>query len=129
MKLTLIPSNWMLGEKTQVGERGIKLSGGQRQRIALARVLAKKSSVLILDEATSSIDNESEALIQKSINNLKGKVTVLVIAHRLKTVMSSDRIIVIDNGKLIESGAPSELIKNQDSYLYKSYHIKDKEIA
>lgn len=115
--------------ETQVGERGIKLSGGQRQRIALARVLAKKSSVLILDEATSSIDNESEALIQKSINNLKGKVTVLVIAHRLTTVMSSDRIIVIDNGKLIESGAPSELIKNQDSYLYKSYHIKDKEIA
>lgn len=111
--------------ETQVGERGVKLSGGQRQRISLARVLAKKSSILILDEATSSIDNESEALIQKSINNLKGKVTVLVIAHRLSTVMGSDRIIVIDNGKLVESGTPDELIKNSDSYLYKSYHIKD----
>lgn len=114
--------------ETQVGERGVKLSGGQRQRIALARVLAKKSSILILDEATSSIDNESEALIQKSINNLKGKITVLVIAHRLSTVMSSDRIIVIDNGKLVESGTPDELIKDADSYLYKSYHIKDGEI-
>src|SRR3989344_3754505 len=114
--------------ETQVGERGVKLSGGQRQRVSLARVLAKKSSILILDEATSSIDNESEALIQKSINNLKGKVTVLVIAHRLTTVMSSDRIIVIDNGKLIESGVPDELIKNADSYLYKSYHVKDSEI-
>lgn len=115
--------------ETQVGERGIKLSGGQRQRVALARVLAKKSSILILDEATSSIDNESEALIQKAINDLKGKVTVLVIAHRLSTVMNSDRIIVIDNGQLVESGVPDELIKNTDSYLYKSYHIKDQEIG
>lgn len=112
--------------ETPVGERGIKLSGGQRQRVALARVLAKKSSILILDEATSSIDNESESLIQKAINNLKGKITVLVIAHRLSTVMNSDRIIVIDNGKLVESGAPTELIKNSDSYLYKSYHLNDK---
>lgn len=114
--------------ETQVGERGVKLSGGQRQRIALARVLAKKSSILILDEATSSIDNESEALIQTAINNLKGKITVLVIAHRLSTVMNSDRIIVIANGKLVEFGTPDELIKNTDSYLYKSYHIKDNQI-
>lgn len=114
--------------ETQIGERGVKLSGGQRQRISLARVLAKKSSILVLDEATSSIDNESEALIQEAINNLKGKITVLIIAHRLSTVMNSDRIMVIDNGKLVESGAPAELIKNQDSYLYKSYHIENKEI-
>lgn len=112
--------------ETQVGERGIKLSGGQRQRISLARVLAKKPSFLILDEATSSLDNESESLIQEAINNLKGKVTVLVIAHRLSTVMSSDRLIVLENGKLVETGTPAELIKNSDSYLYKSYHIKDK---
>ena len=112
--------------ETEVGERGVKLSGGQRQRISLARVLAKKPSLLILDEATSSLDNESESLIQKAINDLKGKVTVLVIAHRLSTIMNSDRLFVIENGKLIETGTPTELIKNVDSYLYKSYHIKDK---
>lgn len=111
--------------ETQVGERGVKLSGGQRQRISLARVLAKKPSLLILDEATSSLDNESESLIQKAINDLKGKVTVLVIAHRLSTIMNSDRLFVIENGKLVETGTPDELIKNIDSYLYKSSHIKD----
>ncbi|MBI2064705.1 MAG: ABC transporter ATP-binding protein [Candidatus Yanofskybacteria bacterium] len=112
--------------ETQVGERGVKLSGGQRQRISLARVLAKKPSLLILDEATSSLDNESESLIQEAINGLKGKITVLAIAHRLSTVMNSDRLIVLDGGKLIETGTPDELIKNADSYLYKSYHVKDK---
>ena len=111
--------------ETQVGERGVKLSGGQRQRVSLARVLAKKPSFLILDEATSSLDNESESLIQKAISDLKGKVTVLVIAHRLSTIMNSDRIMVIEDGKLIETGTPDELIKNIDSYLYKSSHIKD----
>ncbi len=104
------------------GERGVKLSGGQKQRIALARALARKPSILILDEATSALDNESEALIQKAINDLKGKITVLVIAHRLSTVMNSDKIIVLDDGKIIETGTPQELIKNQDSYLYRSYH-------
>ena len=107
---------------TPVGERGVKLSGGQKQRIALARALARKPSVLILDEATSAFDNESEALIQKAIDNLRGKITVLVIAHRLSTVMSSDKIIVLGDGKVIETGTPQELIKNQESYLYKSYH-------
>jgi len=107
---------------TQVGERGVKLSGGQKQRIALARALARKPSILILDEATSALDNESEALIQKAINDLKGKITILVIAHRLSTVMNSDTIVVLDNGKIIETGTPQELIKNQDSYLYRSYH-------
>lgn len=107
---------------TPVGERGVKLSGGQKQRIALARALARKPAVLILDEATSALDNESEALIQKAINNLKGKITVLVIAHRLSTVMSSDKIIVLDKGTIVESGEPQELIKNQSSYLYRSYH-------
>lgn len=112
--------------ETQVGERGVKLSGGQRQRISLARVLAKKPSILILDEATSSLDNESESLIQQAIHNLKGKVTVIVIAHRLSTVMNSDRLMIIEDGKLVETGSPDKLIKNSDSYLYKSYHVKDK---
>lgn len=107
---------------TLSGERGVKLSGGQKQRIALARVLARKPSILILDEATSSLDNESEALIQKAINDLKGKITVLIIAHRLSTVMSSDKIIVLDSGKVIETGTPQELMRDQDSYLYRSYH-------
>lgn len=107
---------------TQTGERGVKLSGGQKQRIALARALARKPQILILDEATSALDNESEALIQRSISDLKGKVTVLVVAHRLSTVMNSDKIIVLDSGKIVETGTPQELIKNQDSYLYKSYH-------
>lgn len=108
--------------ETQVGERGVKLSGGQKQRVSLARVLARKPLLLILDEATSSLDNESESLIQKAINDLKGKVTVLVIAHRLSTVMNSDKLIVLENGKLVETGNPTELIKNPDSYLYKSFH-------
>ena len=109
--------------KTSVGERGAKLSGGQKQRISLARTLAKGPSLLILDEATSALDNESEAMIQKAINNLKGKVTVLVIAHRLSTVMSSDGLVVLDEGAVVEIGTPEELIKNADSYLYKSYHV------
>lgn len=108
--------------ETSVGERGVKLSGGQRQRISLARVLAKKPAILILDEATSALDNESEAMIQKAINDLKGKITVLVIAHRLSTVMNSDKLIVLNKGNIVETGTPDELIQRPDSYLYKSYH-------
>lgn len=111
--------------KTVVGERGLKLSGGQRQRIALARVLAKKPEILILDEATSSLDNESEVLIQKAIMELKGRITVLIIAHRLSTVMNSDKLIVLEKGKIIEIGAPEELMKKTDSYLYKSHHLRN----
>lgn len=109
---------------TPAGERGVKLSGGQKQRIALARVLARKPAILILDEATSALDNESEALIQEAINNLKGQITVIVIAHRLSTIMNADSLMVLDRGKIIESGTPEELIKNESSYLYKSYHAK-----
>lgn len=110
---------------TLVGERGTMLSGGQRQRIILARVLVTNPQILILDEATSSLDNESELLIQQAIDNLKGKVTVISIAHRLSTVMSSDKLIVIEGGKIIEQGAPQELLKNQNSYLSRVYHLRD----
>lgn len=113
------------GFNTTVGERGVRLSGGQRQRIILARALARKPEILILDEATSALDNESEVLIQKSIENLKNKVTIIVIAHRLSTVMNSDRLLVLEDGKITEEGKPSKLLKNKDSYFFKVYNIRD----
>lgn len=99
------------GFATEVGERGLKLSGGQRQRIALARTLARKPEILILDEATSALDNESEALIQKAINGLKKEMTIIIIAHRLSTVMNADRLFLLDNGKITKEGSPEELLK------------------
>ncbi|MFA6171581.1 MAG: ABC transporter ATP-binding protein [Patescibacteria group bacterium] len=110
---------------TIVGERGILLSNGQRQRIALARVLARRQNLLILDEATSALDNESEMLIQEAIERLKGKITILVIAHRLSTVMATDKIIVLENGKIIEEGKPDDLLKDCKSYFYKVYNIRE----
>lgn len=108
---------------TIVGEKGVFLSAGQRQRIAIARVLARKPEILVLDEATSALDNESESRIQQVIKNLKGSVTVIAIAHRLSTVMDSDRLIVIENGSVIEEGKPSDLIHNKDSYFFKVNQI------
>lgn len=110
--------------KTVVGERGLRLSGGQRQRVVLARALARKPQILILDEATSALDNESEVLIQKSIEKLRGKITVIAIAHRLSTVMTSDKLFALDNGKIIEEGSPSELLKDRESYFYKTYNVR-----
>lgn len=110
--------------QTIVGERGVRLSGGQRQRVVLARVIARKPDVLILDEATSALDNESEAMIQKSIEKLKGKITVIAIAHRLSTVMASDRLIVLENGKIVETGSPSELLNKKDSHFFKMYNVR-----
>jgi len=110
---------------TVIGDRGIMLSVGQRQRIIIARVLSRKPQLLILDEATSALDNESEAQIQKIIENLKGKMTVLVIAHRLSTIISAHKLLVLDGGKIIEEGKPEELLKNKDSYFYKVYNIRE----
>jgi ABC-type multidrug transport system fused ATPase/permease subunit len=112
------------GLETVVGERGVRLSAGQRQRIIIARILARQPKIMILDEATSALDNESENQIQKVIDSLKNKVTVLVIAHRLATLINSDRILVIDDGHINEDGAPSELLKNRDTYFYKVYNMK-----
>jgi len=109
---------------TVVGERGMSLSGGQRQRIALARVLARKPSILVLDEATSALDNESEIMVQRAIEKLRGKITVLVIAHRLSTVMTSDKLVVLEKGRIIEEGAPLDLLKNRESYFSKAYNLK-----
>ena len=109
--------------RTMAGERGTMLSGGQRQRIVLARVLARKPKILILDEATSSLDNESEFLIQKTLEGLRGKMTMLIIAHRLSTVMIADNLIILENGKIIEIGSPEELLQNENSYFHKNYNI------
>jgi len=112
------------GFKTIIGERGVILSAGQRQRIVIARILARKTKVLILDEATSALDNESELKIQEVIKKLKGKITIFIIAHRLSTVMDCDRIIAIDNGSIIEQGSPKELLKDKNTYFYKMNNIK-----
>ena len=112
------------GFETVIGERGVMLSAGQRQRIVIARVLARKPQLLILDEATSALDNESEIAIQKAIENLKGKTTVLAIAHRLGTVLNCDTLFVLQNGRITEQGQPKELLKNKDSYFFKMYNIR-----
>ena len=104
------------GYDTIVGEGGITLSGGQRQRLAIARALLKKTEIILFDEATSALDNETQKEIQKAINNMKGEYTILIIAHRLSTVIDSDRIIVIDDGKVIAEGTHNELFENNEFY-------------
>lgn len=104
------------GFDAQVGERGVKLSGGQRQRIAIARVLLKNAPILILDEATSALDSEVEAAIQASLNKLMDGKTVIAIAHRLSTIAQMDRLIVLDQGNIVEQGTHSELIASGGIY-------------
>ena len=104
------------GYDTIVGEGGITLSGGQRQRLAIARALLKKTEIILFDEATSALDNETQKNIQTAINNLKGEYTVLIIAHRLSTVIDSDRIIIIDDGQILDEGTHESLIKTNEFY-------------
>lgn len=104
------------GYMTKIGERGVRLSGGQKQRIAIARAVLRKTPILVLDEATSAVDNETEAQIQKAIENLSGSHTLIVIAHRLTTIMKADDIIVLRDGKIAEEGTHDELMKKGGIY-------------
>jgi len=104
------------GYHTPLGDRGVKLSGGQKQRIALARAIYKNPDLLILDEATSALDTESEKIIQNSINAIKHKYTIIVVAHRLSTIENADKIFVIDGGNIMESGTHTELMISNGTY-------------
>jgi ATP-binding cassette subfamily B protein len=105
-----------LGFQTLVGERGIKLSGGQRQRLSLARAILKDPPILILDEATSAVDNETEAAIQRSLSIISRNRTVLVVAHRLSTIVSADQIVVLQHGSIVEQGTHNELVAHNGYY-------------
>jgi ATP-binding cassette subfamily B protein len=118
--ISQFPQNY----QTFVGERGIKLSGGERQRVAIARAILKDAPILVLDEATSSLDSESEHYIQDALKNLMRGKTVIVIAHRLSTIMQMDRIIVLENGKITEQGRHEELLKVEQGTYQRLWQIQ-----
>ncbi|MGH7670915.1 MAG: ABC transporter ATP-binding protein, partial [Gemmatimonadaceae bacterium] len=112
-----------LGLDTLVGERGVKLSGGQRQRIAIARVFLKNPAIVVLDEATSSLDTESERLVEEAMEDLLRNRSTLIIAHRLSTVRRANRVVALDKGRVVESGGHDELLA-QDGLFARLYRTQ-----
>ncbi|PAV31524.1 multidrug ABC transporter [Virgibacillus profundi] len=110
------------GLDTIIGDRGIKLSGGERQRLVLARAILRKPSILVLDEATSSLDTENEAKIQQALERLKGKMTIIVIAHRLSTIRNADQVVVLEDGEIIQKGGFTQLSKEKKSVFSNLLH-------
>ena len=104
------------GYDTIIGEGGINLSGGERQRLAIARALVQKTEIILFDEATSALDNETQANIKKAIDNMKNEYTILIIAHRLSTVIDCDRILFLDEGKIKAEGTHKELLRTCKNY-------------
>ncbi len=102
--------------ETNIGDQGNKLSGGQKQRLSIARAVLKNPPIMVLDEATSALDTESEKLVQEALQNLMSNRTSLVIAHRLSTIQKADKIVVMQEGKIIEIGTHTELIDNESTY-------------
>ena len=119
------------GLDAQIGERGVLLSGGQKQRVAIARAFLKNAPILVLDEATSALDNKSEAVVQRAIENLMRDKTVFVIAHRLSTIKNANKIMVINQGVIVESGTHEELLQNENGaykVLYDMQFKTDKQV-
>ena len=110
------------GYNTIIGENGVRLSGGEKQRLSIARAILKKTKIILLDEATSSLDAETESKIQKAINHLTKDKTSLIIAHRLSTILNSDKIFVLDQGQIVDEGNHEDLIKK--SIIYKNFYEK-----
>ena len=110
--------------ETKVGERGLRLSGGQKQRVAIARVILRQAPIIVLDEATASVDVQTEKQIQKAIKNLTGKRTIVAIAHRLSTIREADMILVFHEGEIVERGTHEELLQLKGLY-YKMHQAQD----
>ena len=104
------------GFETKIGENGVKLSGGEKQRLSIARAFLKKSKIILLDEATSSLDSDTEEKIQKAIEELIHNKTTIVIAHRLSTILNSDKIYVMEKGKILDSGKHDDLLEKSKEY-------------